>query len=79
MASEDLTACGLERQSRGDAIRAKCVDCCGGAPSEVRRCAMADCALWPFRMGTDPWRTPMSDDRREAARERLTTARRNLP
>jgi len=69
----DLEACGIARQSRGEAIRANCVACCAGNAAEVRRCALAACALWPFRMGTDPWRAPreMSDDQRAAAAERL--------
>ena len=75
MSADDLIALGLERTPRGDAIRAKCLDCCNGAPSEVRRCGAIDCALWPFRMGSDPWRAPMSDERREAAAERLGRTR----
>ncbi|GLQ25136.1 hypothetical protein GCM10007853_30100 [Algimonas ampicilliniresistens] len=33
------------------AIRAKCLDCCGGVISEVRKCTALGCALWPLRMG----------------------------
>lgn len=40
--------------NRGSAIRAKCVECSGGALSEVRECPITKCALWPYRMGTDP-------------------------
>lgn len=36
------------------AIRAKCIDCCGGQPSEVRLCPATRCALHPFRMGKRP-------------------------
>ncbi len=71
MTAADLAECGIERTSRGDAIRSKCIDCCGGSQAEVRRCGMADCALWPFRMGTDPFRAPMSEERRAAASERF--------
>ena len=35
-------------------IRAKCLDCCVYQPSEVRLCTAADCALFPYRFGTDP-------------------------
>ncbi len=56
MLPADLDDCGLTRVSRPDAIRAKCLDCCCSSAAEVRRCGMVDCALWPFRMGTDPWR-----------------------
>ena len=72
----DLEAGGLTKQSRGDAIRAKCIDCCGGNSEEVRRCSMLDCSLWPFRMGSDPWRAPMSEERRAEMAERLAKHRR---
>lgn len=77
MTPADLQACGLERVSRGDAIRTKCLDCCAGSPAEVRRCGAIDCALWSFRMGNDPFREAreMSDEQRAAAGERLARAR----
>ena len=31
------------------AIRAKCLDCCGGMRKEVHNCKIADCPLWPYR------------------------------
>lgn len=37
------------------AIRAKCVDCCGGSPGEVRKCTAVSCPLWPMRMGRNPF------------------------
>lgn len=37
------------------AIRAKCIDCSGGQQSEVRKCVATNCALWPFRMGRNPF------------------------
>ena len=33
----------------GKAIRAKCLDCCGGQIKEVRECEIVHCSLWPFR------------------------------
>lgn len=36
------------------AIRAKCIDCCCGNVSEVRRCPCEDCPLYPYRMGHRP-------------------------
>ena len=36
-------------------IRAKCLDCCGGQPSEIRKCVAVDCVLWPARMGVNPF------------------------
>jgi hypothetical protein len=78
MTGAELEALGRPRISRGDAIRAKCLDCCCGSPAEVRRCGMLDCALWPFRMGTDPYREAreISEEQRVAGVERLAAARR---
>lgn len=40
------------------AIRAFCLDCCGGNSYEVRECtAREKCALYPFRLGKNPFRT----------------------
>lgn len=36
------------------AIRAKCLDCCGGSSAEVRLCGSGNCALRPLRFGRDP-------------------------
>ena len=36
------------------AIRAKCLDCCCGHPSEVRICVAVNCPLHPYRMGKRP-------------------------
>ena len=33
------------------AIRRNCVDCCAGEVSEVSKCTMKNCALFPYRMG----------------------------
>ena len=37
------------------AIREKCVDCSGGNAAEARKCVAIGCALWPFRMGRNPF------------------------
>jgi hypothetical protein len=37
-------------------IREKCLDCCCGNASEVRKCVALDCPLWPYRMGCNPFR-----------------------
>ena len=31
------------------ALRARCLDCCCGNASEVRKCVSVDCPSWPFR------------------------------
>ena len=36
------------------AIRAKCLDCCGGQPKEVRLCSIEKCPLYQYRMGHRP-------------------------
>jgi hypothetical protein len=59
------------------AIRGKCLDCCCANAAEVRKCVATDCALWPFRMGVNPFRkrsqlTPA--DKRERA-DRLRKAK----
>lgn len=38
------------------AIRAKCLDCCGYSPMEVRLCPCTSCSLYPYRMGHSPAR-----------------------
>lgn len=37
------------------AIRAKCLECCGGSPKEVRLCTDESCVLHPFRTGKNPF------------------------
>jgi hypothetical protein len=77
MSREDLAAAGHETTRVLSAIRAKCLDCCCGSIAETRRCTVVRCALWPFRMGTNPFRAEreMSDEQRAAAAERLARAR----
>lgn len=36
------------------AIRTHCMDCQGNNKAEVRRCPIATCTLWPYRMGRRP-------------------------
>lgn len=36
------------------AIRAKCLDCCAGNHTEIRKCVVTHCPLWPLRMGNKP-------------------------
>ncbi len=49
-------------------IRAKCIDCSGGSESEARKCTAIGCALWPYRMASNPFRAPreMTQEQREA-------------
>ena len=61
------------------AIRAFCIDCCGGSSNEVKLCTAPKCALYPFRLGKNPYRTKreMTEEQRAAATERLAKARQN--
>lgn len=36
------------------AIRAKCMDCSNQQYSEVSRCPVTNCSLWPYRFGKRP-------------------------
>ncbi len=38
------------------AIRAKCLDCSGFQPKEVRLCACTECPLYTYRLGVNPAR-----------------------
>ena len=37
--------------ARKAAIRSKCMDCMCWQEAEVARCDIAQCPLWPYRMG----------------------------
>lgn len=52
------------------AIRAKCIDCCMGQLLEVKLCTAEGCPLYPFRLGKNPFRTPMSEEERRRRSER---------
>jgi hypothetical protein len=59
------------------AIRERCLDCCCGNASEVRKCTAIDCPSWPFRMGTNPFRRKrsLSAEQKTELVERLGQAR----
>jgi hypothetical protein len=64
---EELVAAGHKPISPLKALRLRCIDCCADQPSEVRLCTAVTCPSWPFRMGSNPWRSP-SEGRRESGR-----------
>ena len=37
------------------AIRKKCIDCCGYQYNEVKACPVLDCPIWKFRLGLHPF------------------------
>ncbi len=41
----------LTRRTRGQAIRAKCLDCCCDISVEVKNCNSKNCPLWIYRLG----------------------------
>ena len=68
---EQLRALG-HPESPIRAIRAKCLDCCCGAASEVRKCVNVTCPLWPLRMGSNPFhgkKGPTAKTRQDEASE----------
>ena len=77
----ELQALGFEPTPVLKAIRAKCLDCSGGSPSEVADCLVKNCALYPFRMGRNPWRAELSAEQRSdrAAHLRRPNAGKKLP
>lgn len=58
LSADELRALGHRGKPLLQAIRRRCVDCCGGKKDEVRRCTATACPLWPYRMATDPWHPP---------------------
>ena len=37
------------------AIRRKCIDCVAGEIGLIADCALRNCALWPYRLGRNPF------------------------
>jgi hypothetical protein len=70
MSPEELVAVGHMQMSPLKAIRAHCLDCQAGSAQEVAKCMALRCPSWPFRMGSNPYRAPPSDDQRQAMQER---------
>ena len=65
----ELVALGHSPMSPLKALRLRCIDCSAGSSLEVRLCTAASCPSWPFRMGRNPWRAPVSEERRQLGRE----------
>jgi hypothetical protein len=62
-----------------DAIREKCWDCSGGSFAEIKLCRSLACALYPFRLGKNPWRAEQTPEQRAAAGARLHARNRPNP
>ena len=61
------------------AVREKCLDCTCQQPIEVRECTVKTCALYPFRMGVNPYRAKrtLTPEARAKATASLAMARLN--
>ena len=68
MTAAELSALGQQPISPLRALRLRCIDCSGDSANEVRLCTAVQCPAWPFRMGKNPWRSPVSEARRNQAR-----------
>ena len=66
MTAAELSALGHQPISPLRALRLRCIDCSGDSANEVRLCTAVQCPAWPFRMGKNPWRSPVA--RREGIR-----------
>jgi hypothetical protein len=75
--SSEILALYQREKNPLKAIRARCLDCCCGQASEVRKCTAVNCPSWPFRMGVNPFRErrALSAEQKRAATERLPKAR----
>ncbi|MBC7152734.1 MAG: hypothetical protein H5U22_25495 [Rhizobium sp.] len=71
LSTDDLERLGHARVSPLRALRLRCLDCCNGSAREVRLCTAVDCPSWPFRMGKNPWRRPLTGEERAARRARF--------
>lgn len=67
---------GVTRKSATKAIRAMCLSCVGTS-FEVEKCECANCPLWAFRFGFDPWRevAPPTEAQRESGRRLAAISR----
>jgi hypothetical protein len=68
LSTDELRELGHRGKPLLQAMRRRCIDCCGGKKDEVRRCTAVACPLWPYRMGTDPWhpQAKPADEREQA-------------
>lgn len=54
------------------AIRAKCLDCSSQQPSEVRKCTITQCPLWPYRLGKRPSTVARQHAKKKGTKENAT-------
>jgi hypothetical protein len=80
LTDEQLASLGHRKRNPIKVIRAFCLSCMGDNSAEVRRCTSPGCALFPYRMGRNPYtdrkggagfavptaRSPIQDERGES-------------
>ncbi|MDA7568639.1 hypothetical protein N8742_02915 [Emcibacteraceae bacterium] len=57
ISTSEFETLGHQKEPTLKIIRKYCMDCCCHQSSEVSKCVSDDCPLWPYRMGTNPFRT----------------------
>ena len=62
------------------AIRAFCLDCCGDNRSFVKDCPSAKCALYPFRLGKNPYRMKreLTEEQKQELKNRLESGKKSV-
>ena len=60
-------------------IRAKCLDCAGGQPSEVRECPIPACPLHAYRMGKNPNFSESTREQRRLRAEKMVQDKTLIP
>ncbi len=61
-----------------NAIQLKCYDCCCFDYEEVKQCCVTTCALYPFRLGNNPFlKREYTEEQKEQMRERMLNARKH--
>lgn len=62
-----------------EAIKARCLDCCGHDRTEVKLCPCTDCPLYIYRFGKMPKsesrKRELTEEQKAALRERLKKGR----
>lgn len=72
----EFQAAGIAGHPLLEVIRAKCLDCCVKQVDEVRKCVSVACPNWPYRMGSNPFRTVnLTVEERQRRGERLRASR----
>jgi hypothetical protein len=81
IAANEFDVAGILGQPILSVLRAKCLDCSAGQTEGIRKCVSVACALWPYRMATNPFRavnvTPEELGRRRERGRALAEARRS--